>query len=103
MNNLNSCTFTWVYQHYLAWFAEHARPGTAPKPEEQLVGAYSYNEDVFDDGHIILSRMVYYVPLPSSEAKSGRPELFGFTELNLMEESRDGDIEGITAVEYALL
>lgn len=103
MNNLNCCTFTWVYQHYLNWFAERARPDAAPKPEDEIVGAYSYNEDVFDDGHIILSRMVYYVPLTSSEAKSGRPELFGFTELNLMEESSDGDVEGITAVEYALL
>lgn len=103
MNNLNGCTFSWVYQSYLLWFSEHARPGAAPKPDEELIGAYSYNEDVFEDGHIYLNRVVYYVPLDSREAKSGKPEIFGFSELNLMEKDEIGDIKGITPVEYELI
>ncbi|ANU54117.1 hypothetical protein I5Q82_10125 [Acutalibacter muris] len=103
MNNLNGCTFTWVYQHYLSWFSDHARSDAIPKREEEIVGAHSYNEDVFSDGHISLNRVIYYVPLKQSEAKSGKPEIFGFTELNLLEEDSSGDIEKITPVEYALL
>lgn len=103
MNDLKSCTFSWVYQYYLAWFADRAQPGAAPKSEEEIIGTYSYNEDIFDDGHITLSRVVHYVPLTSREAKSGKPELFGFTELNLIEERSDGEIAKIVPVEYTLL
>lgn len=103
MKILTNCTFPWVYQSYLKWFADHARPGAVPKQEEELAGAHSYNEDIFDDGHIVLSRMVYYVMLGPSEAQSGQPELFGFTELNLMECNGCEDVEQVIAVEYALL
>lgn len=103
MNIINGCTFAWVYQCYLSWFRDRARPGAAPKQEEELIGAYSYNEDVFEDGHIYLNRVVYYVPLNSCEAKSGKPEVFGFSELNLLEKDCCGDIEEIIPVEYALI
>lgn len=103
MYNVNGCNFTWIYQCYLDWFSSHARPGAAPMPEEELAGVQAYNEDVFDNGSIVLSRVVYYVPLAPSEAKSGRPELFGFTELNLLQGNGEGDIRDIAPVEYALL
>ena len=103
MNNLNGCTFAWVYQRYLSWFSDHARSGAAPKTEEDLAGTYSYNEDVFDDGHILLNRVVYYVTLSPPESSSGRPEVFGFTELNMMKQDPGGDIEELVPVEYALL
>ncbi len=38
-----------------------------------------------------------------SESSSGRPEVFGFTELNMMKQDPGGDIEELVPVEYALL
>lgn len=103
MYNLNGCTFSWVYQRYLSWFTDHARDDAVPKLEEEMAEAYSYNEDVFDDGHILLNRIVYFVPLNSWETKSGNQEMFGFTELNLLEEDSVGDVERVVSVEYALI
>lgn len=97
------CTFSWIYQTYLEWFSGRARPGAVPRQEEEIAGASCYSEEIFDNGHVVLNRVVYYVPLKASEAISGVPEMFGFTELNLMEANPDGDIEEITPVEYALL
>lgn len=98
-------TFPWIYQRYLDWFRVHARPEAHPKTEEELIGFHIGGEDVYDGSLIQLHRLIYSVPLTGSEALSGKAELFGFSELNLMEKSDagDDDVVAVTAIEYELL
>ena len=94
---------TWVYPRYCTWFSDHALPDALPKRKEEIADSFAYGEDVFEDDQILLNRAVYYIPLSAAEAKSGQPEMFGFTELNLMKIGDDGDVSEIVAVEYTLL
>lgn len=97
------CSFDWLYQSYLSWFHSHARPEAFPKNGEEIVSSFSNSEEIFNNGRVVLNRLVYYVTLPSADSVSGKPEVFGFTELNLMEDDGCGNFLEVTPVEYAVL
>lgn len=85
MSIKNGNDFQWVYQRYLEWFQEHARPSAAPWGEDKLLETVSHYEDVFENERLILNRMFYTVALLPSESKIGLLERFTFSQLTLME------------------
>ncbi len=103
----NGNTFEWVYQRYLEWFHSKARQNAKPKSAEDVIGFHLFHEDVFESQRLILSRMIYSIPLLTSESDTGKAEFFTFSELNLMEKvfTNDGEdeIEEIVPVEYVVL
>lgn len=92
-------SFDTVYKRYLAWFHEKAAAGTAPKEEGEFPAFQLFHEDIYEDDFMILNRVYFTVPLLPAESKTGRLELFAFTELNLLHKA-GGEIERMTPIEY---
>ena len=91
-----------IFEKYIAWFAEHALEGIAPPAREQLNLQQTHNEDLYEDDRCVVNRTCYLLPLLPSQSKSGRLEVFSFSELNLMFKNPDGDPEEVFPVEYRL-
>ncbi len=91
--------FKSLYARYLDWFQERAGKEALPWDEEDLPRFQSFNEDVYENDRIVLNRVYYAVPLAPSHSRSGRLEVFTFSELNLMEKAGN-DITNLRTVEY---
>lgn len=93
--------FQRIYEAYLMWFHDKARPSAVPKGKEDLLQYQSGHEDVYEDAGVLLNRMFFVIPLLPSESKSGQFELFQFSELNLMKKDiKSDDTEEVISVEY---
>lgn len=90
--------FEAVYQHYLAWFRERAKPGASPKEKDTLLGWQSFHEDVFENPHFILNRVYFLIPLSPAQSRSGTLEIFRFSELNLMRKAQYNGMEEIAEI-----
>lgn len=95
-----------VYGEYLRWFRRKAVSSAVRKGRRELAALPVYNEDVFDGGSFTLNRMYFLVFLPPSQSRSGKPEYFSFSQLNLMERTwsmSGGDrVEKMIPLEYRL-
>jgi len=103
MGIVNEQDFETVYQDYLTWFRERARPNANPKEKEELLGCQIFHEDIFENDNLLLNRMYFLIPLSPSQSKSGELEAFQFSELNLMMKihaDKIDEIAGILCVEY---
>lgn len=103
MGIVNGQDFETVYQDYLAWFREQARPTANPREKEELLGCQIFHEDIFENDNILLNRMYFLIPLSPSQSKSGALEIFRFSELNLMLKMCSDKIDhvvGIIPAEY---
>lgn len=89
------------YSRYLDWFQKRAAKNAVPWAEEDLPRFQSFHEDVYENDRIILNRMYYSIPLPSSTSLSGKLEIFSFSELNLLEKEGH-EIVNICPVEYQI-
>ncbi len=93
--------FESIYFHYLDWFQARAEQGAVSVEREAFPQYQSFHEDVFENDRMILNRMYYTVPLSPSASRSGKLELFAFSELNLMEKE-NGSIADLYTVEYRI-
>lgn len=84
-------TLEHIYQEYLTWFRERARPGCTPANIGQITGLNSINEDVFEDEDMVINRIYYHIPLSALFSHSGKLEVFSFSSLNLMEKCPNGE------------
>lgn len=98
MGIANGQDFETVYQDYLAWFWERARPTANPKEKEEVLGCQIFHEDIFENDDILLNRMYFLIPLSPSQSKSGALETFRFSELNLMLKIHMESAEEITDI-----
>ncbi len=91
-------TFEELYDDYLAWFRKRAKDQTTAWSREDFSRFQSLNEDVFENGRILLNRVYYLVPLLPGQSRSGRLEVFSFSELNMLFRDYAGDV--ILTAEY---
>lgn len=99
-------TFEDVYEDYLAWFRERAVASAQPKDKEVILEYQLGREDTYESEDLIFNRIYYFIPLPPSESKSRRLEIFAITESNVIQQATskyDGATDDrpiITTVEY---
>ncbi len=91
-------TFEMLYADYLLWFRERAKEQAVAWEQEEFPRFQSLNEDVFQEGGIVLNRAYYLVPLLPEHSRSGRLEVFAFSELNILFQNYEGDV--ILTAEY---
>ncbi len=94
-------SFDGLYLRYQEWFRGRAAERAAPWDREDFPRFQSFHEDVYDNGRVILNRMYYMIPLSPTESRSGKLEIFSFSELNLMEMDGD-DIADCRTIEYRI-
>lgn len=104
MSIRNGNDFNWVYDRYLVWFRDNAKPAATPQGEEELFRFSLGNEDVFEQDAVLLNQMFFAVTLRPSESLTGQLQLFTFSELNLMmKNSQTGDCDIITPAGYTVM
>lgn len=91
--------FEALYSRYLDWFRERAKKEVIPLEKECFPQFQSFHEDVYETDRLLLNRMYYMIPISPLESLTGKLEIFSFSELNLMEKSKD-DISDLRTVEY---
>ena len=104
MSIQNGKDFKWVYERYLAWFHQNAKPTAAPKDEEGLLRFSLCHENVFEQDVVFLNQLFFAVPLLPSVSLPGQFRLFVFSDMNLMKKIPEiDDFDDITPVEYAVI
>ncbi len=104
MSIRNGKNFNWVYDRYLAWFHDNAKPTATPQSKEELMRFPLGNEDVFEQDAILLNQIFFAVPLRPSDSLTGQLRLFAFSELNLMaKDPQTGDCNATTSAGYTVM
>lgn len=81
-----------IYGEYLEWFRERAKPGREPKGRRGLFETFLFSQTVVDGAAFALDQAFFITWICSKDAKSGRPEWFLFSELDMLPRDEDGDV-----------
>lgn len=82
------------YQEYLAWFAEKAKAGEIPLSWKEIFHTFLFSRTLREDPQKALAwDQAYFITwIHPAQARSGRPEWFLFTAVDMLPMDQNGDV-----------